>query len=186
VIVSDINPSPTPLGKRLSLKSGYEEWVQSANPDINPSPTPLGKTCAIFVGRTGSPVLRRSHNTPSGSSLSSSSLRGMTTTTVTAFLALNKARKSPASPARRACVDADRSGCLGRAAGHPRSPRVARGSSVFVEFGPFLGQTRARGGCLASVREDLQRGGADMDSDAERAEWPLAARVELSNVNVDS
>ena len=24
----DINPSPTPLGKSLSLKSGYEEWVQ--------------------------------------------------------------------------------------------------------------------------------------------------------------
>jgi hypothetical protein len=24
----DINPSPTPLGESLSLKSGYEEWVQ--------------------------------------------------------------------------------------------------------------------------------------------------------------
>ena len=35
----DINPSPTPLGKSLSLKSGYEEWVQIE--DINPSPTPF-------------------------------------------------------------------------------------------------------------------------------------------------
>jgi hypothetical protein len=35
----DINPSPTPLGKSLSLKSGYEEWVQIE--DINPSPTPI-------------------------------------------------------------------------------------------------------------------------------------------------
>ena len=35
----DINPSPTPLGKSLSLKSGYEEWVQIE--DIIPSPTPF-------------------------------------------------------------------------------------------------------------------------------------------------
>ena len=75
-------------------------------------------------------------------------------------------------------IDADQSGCPGCAAGTPTASRVARGSSVFVEFGSFLGQTRAREVCSASVREGFRLGCASMRSDSERAGRPSAARGE--------
>ena len=75
-------------------------------------------------------------------------------------------------------IDADQSGCPGCAAGTPTASRVARGSSVFVEFGSFLGQTRAREVCSASVREGFRLGGASMRSDSEWAGRPSAARGE--------
>ena len=77
-------------------------------------------------------------------------------------------------------VDADQAGCFGRAAGTPPASRDVRRSSFSVEFGSFLGQTRAREAVLASVCEGFRLGCASMRSDAERAGRPSAARGERS------
>jgi hypothetical protein len=82
----------------------------------------------------------------------------------------------PGSPGH---VDAEWPGGPGHATGRLSAPRDARGLSEFVEFGPFLGQTAARGVFLASsVREVFQMGGADERSSAELAELPPAAHGE--------
>ena len=77
-------------------------------------------------------------------------------------------------------VDADQAGCFGRVAGTPPASRDVRRSSFSVEFGSFLGQTRAREAVLASVCEGFRLGCASMRSDAERAGRPSAARGERS------
>ena len=75
-------------------------------------------------------------------------------------------------------ADADRPGYPDRAAGALPAPREVRGSSLFVEFGPFLAQTRAREARLAPDRDGCRSGGASMRSDAERAGRPSAVRSE--------
>ena len=82
-------------------------------------------------------------------------------------------------------ADADRPGYPNRAAGALPAPREVRGSSFFVEFGPFLGQTRAREARLAPDRDGCRSGGASMRSDAERAGRPSAVRSERAMPSSD-
>ena len=82
-------------------------------------------------------------------------------------------------------ADADRSGCPDRAAGTSTAPREVRGSSFFAEFGPFLGQTRAREARLAPDCDGCRLGAASMRSDAERAGRPSAVRVERAMPSSD-
>jgi hypothetical protein len=80
-------------------------------------------------------------------------------------------------------VDADQSSWLLWSRGWNSAcvaSRDVRGSSFSVEFGSFLGQTRAREAVLASVCEGFRLGCASMRSDAERAGRPSAARGERS------
>ena len=60
-----------------------------------------------------------------------------------------------------------------------------RGSSLFVEFGPFLGQTRVREARLAPDRDGCLLGGAGMRNVAERAGLPSAARGECAMPSSD-
>ena len=76
-------------------------------------------------------------------------------------------------------ADADRPGCPDRA------PREVRGSSLFVEFGPFWGQTRAREARLAPDCDGCRLGGASMRSDAVRAGRPSAVRGERAMPSSD-
>ena len=82
-------------------------------------------------------------------------------------------------------ADADRPGCPDHAAGTSTAPREVRGSSLFAEFGPFRGQTRAREVLFAPDRDGCRLGAARMRSDAEWAGRPSTARGERAMPSSD-
>ena len=157
-------------------------WCLKADPKMRRRHAPCSCRCrAVLRAARGARVALRQRSTQralrSGSGLP---LYSCTMAARAALYGSQQGEEGAGQPGLLGHVDADQAGCFGRAAGTPPASRDVRRSSFSVEFGSFLGQTRAREAVLASVCEGFRLGCASMRSDAERAGRPSAARGERS------